>query len=376
MKPAILTVGAANAERLIRAAHLSVGRKQVVPPALLTAGGSAVNHACRLLAAGYQALSLIPLGKDDIGQLVCRTIFDAAKTGNLSEPETAFLKKWLDAVAQPDRTTGYTTIIVEQDGRRSIFSETGSSSERFGETCAGMLSSIEPETVCAVIIGHVHADAEPRADIPYGRKGAITSSIIAHFVDNTPIVANIGRSQYRLGPSRWLEELAKVDIVQFAYDEAKEFASLEDRQSPNLAEIVEWFQSNGITAVLTFDRFGALGTVPNQDRVVLAWPYDLGAKMVDGTGAGDAMAAGLAAHMATHGPARHWTIENLRDAMHTGRSWAGYACTELGGAANCPSKSQLEEFAKEASTFREVEIIRRSDADSFLWLLDRAFSSD
>ena len=37
--------------------------------------------------------------------------------------------------------------------------------------------------------------------------------------------------------------------------------------------------------------------------------------MVDGTGAGDAMAAGLAAHMTTHGPARHWTIENLRDAM-------------------------------------------------------------
>ena len=54
MEEFVLAAGSANAERLISAATVNFGGKQVVAPSRLSAGGSGVNYACRLLAAFEQ----------------------------------------------------------------------------------------------------------------------------------------------------------------------------------------------------------------------------------------------------------------------------------------------------------------------------------
>jgi sugar/nucleoside kinase (ribokinase family) len=366
MRRPILTVGAANAERLTEVEAIRLGEKHLTSPALLGGGGSAVNHACRLLAVGIPALPLFPLGDDEAGALVREALASAARTGALPEDEDARLRSWLDGLVQPGTTTGSSTVVVERGGRRTAFSEVGTASHGFEAVCRRCIEALDPESLEAVVVGHVHADAV--------LGGRITSGLLERFAGRTLVVANLGRSQYRLGSGRWLSELREVDVVQLSAEEAMEFAASASRPLSTLRAVAEWFQENGLTTVVTIDRFGAVGLFRGDSRVVLAWPYELGSAMRDGTGAGDAFAAGLAAFLARDAGGHATSIQQLRRAMEEARTWAAYACTRLGGASDCPTRQQLGAFTARTAAAYHVEVVSLSRADEYLRVLDGAFS--
>ena len=371
----ILTVGAGNTESLVEVEAVNMGQKHVVPAVIMSVGGSAVNHACRLLASGYPALPLVPIGDDDTGATIKRLVSHAAARGGLSEGERGRLSRWMDSITQVGETSGHTTILVEGGGRRTIFSETGSVTRGFPDVCARALLSIEPAELAAVVIGHIHADAAPGEGLPYGQSGKITSGLIAQFRGQVPIVANLGRSQYRLGSERWEEELRDVRLLQLAYAEAAEFTSTSPERPVGLVAMARWFRERRINAVITVDRFGAVGVANGSEDAVVAWPHDLGDRMVDATGAGDALTAGLAAAVSGREASLGLDVDSLSRCMEAAQPWAAYACTRMGGATDCPSEQDLRRFAAEVTPFRPMEKLKLDDKNTFLWLLDRAFLS-
>ena len=237
-KKDILTFGAGNAERLILVDEFLRGQKHVVEPSVLTAGGSAVNHACRLLAMGHLALPVMAIGDDEVGSLVIGTLLNAADRGDIPNAERDRLDTWMKALQQPGASTPYTTIVVERSGQRSIFTEAGTASARFPAICGETLARMEMDTVGCVLIGHIHSDAAA----PGGNNGASTSRIIEKFAGRVPVVANFGRSQYRLGPRRWKAEITRVELFQLSFDEAVELALADGRKFDSLRELVEWYR--------------------------------------------------------------------------------------------------------------------------------------
>ncbi|TPV96735.1 MAG: hypothetical protein B7733_03265, partial [Myxococcales bacterium FL481] len=288
----VLTVGAANVERVIVCGRLSPGDKHLVAPGVETAGGSALNHSCRLLAAGFSALPLVPLGDDVAGDTVRRVVFDAVRARD--ECGGGNLTSWFDRLARRGATTSVTTVVVEADGRRTVLTERGSASDSYPAVAADVLDELSPSEISGVLIGHIHSDRASAQNAG----GRTTSRVIDRFVDDVPVVANLGRTQYRLGPERWLDELRRVDLFQLSLLEAREFCGI---ARPSVRVIARWFQERGINALITVDRFGALGVLRDCRDVVFAWPDDLGDAVRDTTGAGDAMAAALMAEMVATG---------------------------------------------------------------------------
>jgi len=372
VKP-ILTVGAGNTETLIGVRSVALGQKHVVPATMTSVGGSAVNHACRLLAAGHEALPLVPLGDDRFGDTIKETVLAAAEKGGLTAKKVGTLTTWLDTITQPGESTAQTTILVEDGGRRTIFSEMSTVSVGFADVCRSALDMLGSTPLSAVIIGHIHADAVSGEATVGDQGGGITSTVIERFRGKAPIVANLGRSQYRLGSERWAKELRHVHLLQLAYAEAAEFTGSTPDAPEGLVAMARWFQEQGINAVITVDKFGAVGVSRGSEEAVVAWPLDLDDRIVDTTGAGDALAAGLAAALSAQGESRDFNLDRLKVCMEAAHPWAAYACTRMGGAQDCPSNQELRAFASEVTPFRPMEKLPLRDKSSLLWLLDRAF---
>ena len=361
----ILAIGAANAERILRVASLTPDAKAVVAPTKEGAGGSAVNHTCRLLAAGVSTRPLVPMGRDHPGKLVRDAIRKAAKTGAMAAEQRRDLTNWMTRLTQPGCTTGYSTIIVEDNGRRTSFSETATSSEHFAQLCEDILETVTAEDVSGVVIGHIHSDAASTDAAPTAqlraRPGAITSGMVSRFAGRVPVVANLGRSQYMQGPSRWLRDMRRVDLVQMTFDEAVEFLAIDRVACPSLREVATWFRANRIAAVITVDQSGAIGIAKDDERVVLARPYELGPDLVDSTGAGDAMAAGLVAFLSALESTAALDAESLRSGLDQATAWAACACRTLGGATDCPSRSDLLAFTGRYGKHPHAEVVSFDD---------------
>jgi sugar/nucleoside kinase (ribokinase family) len=208
----------------------------------------------------------------------------------------------------------------------------------------------------AVMIGHIYVD---RSGASSGREGEITKKIIDRYAEkNAFIFANFGRSQFRLGNKFWQRTLPKLTVFQLALDEVREFFS-QDHNVTSLRDIIKWFQDNEVTAVITMDKVGAIATLGGGEHgVIFARPYNLEARLVDSTGAGDAFGAGLVSYfvdkitelgqdknrISKRDCTQIMTIGNFEDAIERARYWAAYCCTKLGAASDCPDQSELDRF--------------------------------
>jgi sugar/nucleoside kinase (ribokinase family) len=114
--------------------------------------------------------------------------------------------------------------------------------------------------------------------------------------------------------------------------------------------MLRWFQDRRITAVLTLDRFGALGTFCGSRDVVFAPSFAL-EDFEDSTGAGDAFGAGLVHSLCQAG--RQPTFDCFCAAIKEARLWSAHACTTRGAASQCPSRQELAAF--------ETELRRRGE---------------
>ena len=178
-------------------------------------------------------------------------------------------------------------------------------------------------------------------------------------------------------------------MFQLALDEVREFFAL-DSSINSLRDMIEWFQNHEITAVITMDKVGAIATLGNGEHgVIFARPYDLGGRLLDTTGAGDAFGAGLVSYfidkiielekskniVSKKDLSQITTIGNFEDGIERARHWAAYCCTTLGGASGCPTQKDLERF-KSTLGGQVSALVKRgslNDFDDVLWFIDKLY---
>ena len=192
-----------------------------------------------------------------------------------------------------------------------------------------------------------------------------------------PKVVNFGSAQFKLGTKRWSRVLRDyVDVFQLDIGEIRRFCRDADLPDGSLASILGWFRER-CTVVVSLERFGAIGQLAGRDRPVAAWPYLL-ENVADSTGAGDAMGAGLVASLALEGFRLDGNDEPespFAMALSAGRACAAYACTTIGGAADCPDLDRLIAFERKGRLPDRGRGLQSGLSEQELFLIDRAFDA-
>ncbi len=359
----VLVIGGANGERVLTISpnEYKPGRKHVLTPSQTVGGGSSINHACRLLAYGIDVVPIVPVIDDHTGKLIVRTLENAAENGRMA---FQFKREWFLKPQGENEKTQFTTILNIGDDR-NVFSETGPGlAKSFSSHFTRLISRYKPESVSAVLIGHVYADRELKCDI--------TRRIIETFsATNCKIVANFGSSQYEAGHLAWESSLPNITCFQLDLVEMRRFF---DDPAMKVKDILNWFRDR-CNVVITLERMGAIAQLRGESDIIFVWPYQLPQNMiVDTTGAGDAFAAGVTSALAdkTRVPRNNnrWQQIFERAAL-----WAAYACCHSGGTIDCPNQNDLRIFKTRNSYLAHgVDIFDVNMGERVLRLIDRVYS--
>jgi sugar/nucleoside kinase (ribokinase family) len=339
----VLCVGGANGEKIVHGSPeaTGVGGKVSTGPIPLYGGGSAINHACRLLALRIAAYPVVAFADDYYGTLVRDALASAAKTGKLKPPVIEPTPQKLGL------RTGFTTVTSPRVNRRITTEVDDRLTEYFGKTVIDRFVSLldtndSRGNVGMVMIGHIHADRE--------RKGGITQRILSECGHrNIPVYANLGRSQYEMGKEAWEPFLTFMTYFQLDVSEVRRFFSNGHHE---LEEIFGWFQSK-TNLIVTMAELGAIVQRKDSKEITFVPGRSLHLSEVrDTTGAGDAFAAGFVSKALVN---RLDSADAFEEAARVGASMGAYACTNEGGANKCPNRSELEEFSKTHGEVRSIE---------------------
>lgn len=370
----VATIGGANVEHgYTLPGDFEADAKYSVAPQPRQAGGSAVNHACRLLALGVDVHPVLPLAKSDpLSGVIVEALETAARTGRATLHQRELFVRGSGLV------TPYTTIL-RQGASRAVLNEFSpdlmtafpAHVERHLERLGARRH--RPDVV---VVGHVHADRARKKRDDVGFEGEITERVLAApELAGVPKVVNFGSAQFKLGTKRWEKILREhVDVFQLDIGEVRRFCRDADLPDGSLASILDWFRER-CTVVVSLERFGAIGQRVGTDRPLAAWPY-LIEDVVDSTGAGDAMGAGLVASLALDGFALgedDGPESPLALALAAGRACAAHACTTVGGAADCPDLDRLVVFEKRGRLPGRERGLQTDLSEQELFLIDRAF---
>ncbi len=364
----ILTVGSGSAETVLTSEHpIRIGQKHITRRHELL-GGSGLNFSFRLIHAGFPALPCLSIGEDRTGHIIRETFLQSLKT---TQPNRQFIERIeSEQFFCPGLATAHTTIVVSRD-TRSIFTEKMQNAGMFREHFYRQIEQLSADpaiNIRAVLIGHIYAD-HPMNNPE--NPGEITRFLIDEFSEKALVYVNPGLSQFISGASFWESYLPQMGVFQVSLSEIRQFFEATPDVN-SLEDILHWLAARHITAVITLDKFGAIGTFQDgSDGLIFAWPFEL-ENIIDSTGAGDAFAAGFTATLYQQ---QSIDFSAFRAAIQTATIWGAYACTTLGGAQDCPDRQTLENFAKEINAFdsENIEIKSTHDADLILRLLDKAY---
>jgi hypothetical protein len=336
----VLTVGGASIEHgYTITGEFDADAKYSSEPQPRLAGGSSVNHACRLLAMGIDVHPILPLAKSDpLSETIVSALGAAEKAGH------ARYRRGKLQLPGAQLKTPYTTIIRQGGSRAALNEFSVELMERFrdhGEHhLDGLAGARRPPDV--VMLGHVHADRSPPGRGEVGFDGALSERFLTSAcLGDARRYVNFGSAQYRLGTRRWEALLREqVSVFQLDIGEVRSFCADAGLANLSLEAILGWFRER-CTVVITLERFGAIGQLVGSDAPVAAWPYLL-EDVRDSTGAGDAMGAGIVAAMLARPFDDEQEPEETRlakfaAALGFGRVCAAHACTTLGGASECPT---------------------------------------
>ncbi len=354
----IVVVGGANLEYIITSeTEIVPGAKNSVEITELY-GGSGVNYTLRLLHTGECVYPILFIGDDHAGRQIQREIVSALTANNpkiryFIEEQSFFI---------PSVDTPKSTIIVEGH-HRTILTQDKNNQNSFRTFVSSRLK--KTENIGAVIIGHIHNDKPAISRTPENLSSIFT---IKYFQNReTLIYANFGASQLAHGFDFWKAYLPSIDILQLNIYEIKKFFERKN-EYPTLEKIVETLQHLHISAIITLDKFGAIGILKNaKETLFLARPVDLGNKFVDSTGAGDAFCAGMVSVL---NGKKEILPSDFKEAMEIARSWAVFACMSYGGANQCPSAETIETFHEQIAAGNEVLQYRGARIKDIFALID------
>ncbi len=374
----VLTVGGANVEHGYALPQgFRPDTKVTIDPQPWLAGGSSVNHSCRLLAIGVDVDPILPLAKADPMTAVITQAFEAAESTGVATCRRTDLQ-----VRGPGLTTPYTTII-RQGASRAVLNEFSPDlMTAYRDHVDRHLDRLgrrrTPPDV--VMVGHIHADRAREKRKGVGYSGAITRRVLSHpELAHARRFVNFGSAQYKLGAKRWSRVLRdSVDVFQLDIGETRRFCADAGLEDASLESIFGWFRER-CTVIVTLERFGAIGQLVGSDRPIAVWPF-LIEHLADTTGAGDAMGAGVVASMLIDDFEATDVDEAERArrfqlALEFGRVCGAYACTTVGGATGCPSLETLADFEHAARRPLSEHDARREVTSHDLFLIDRAFDA-
>ena len=373
----ILAIGSGNEEHvLITPSGLEVvlGQKHPVDEAAERYGGSCVNYSLRLLSYGVPVLPIVSIGNDKMGRCIQQQLISTAQECCPSEPVLEFLQS--DAFFTPGVNTPHTTVLVHGP-HRTIFSQKPDRSEFFTKTLERRLESAEhlmngPPS--AVLLGHIYGDQPSDGQSGCGEPSECTRLIVERYTGRSCVIVNFGQTQIERGAASWQSMLAGVDVLQLNLGEMRRFLA-GGGQRRTLKQIIEWLAERSVTAVVTLDRLGALGTYKDgkEHGTVFAWSLITSDDVRDPTGAGDAFAAGMASQLRGKSAP---TFFDFREAIGVGRLWAAYACTTVAGPRAYPTPELLADFAKtiaDTRGFHPVEELHGHRSEEILDLFDMAY---
>lgn len=374
-KPLIFAIGGGNSEDILKLDSetiLEIGDKHKVETQELF-GGSGVNHSMRLLSTGYDVFPILTIGQDSIGKNIRKSLLKTARLNKVTNRVVNFIgKKDDNSFYDPNIKTPTTTIIVEHS-RRTIFTQKMKNGHNFINYVQKRIAFAEDITYItpnAVMIGHIHSDSK---EISKENSGSVTKFIINKFKNRSIVFTNLGSAQLSLGFEFWRNYLHDIDFFQVNLGEAKAFFRGKNGEELKLTEIIKIIKEININVVVTLDKFGAIGIHKEEkDSVYIAWPVLDSNEVIDPTGAGDAFASGLVAHLVN---SPNTGANSFRDAISKARIWAAYACSTFGGANQCPTTKQLEEYQEKMAlrSSKTVEIRNQDFTSEILTLLDIAF---
>lgn len=366
----IIAVGSASVENVLNCSGpVRLGEKHSVE-LQKSYGGSGLNFTFRLLAARRPVIPVLPIGKDDTGKTI-RNQIDCLATGEDFRAIRPFLHPD-NLLSDKIRHTPCTTIIVS-GGQRTIFSQHSDASADINSHLHRQLKGLlefPDNSVGGLILGHIPSDRIGENQSNYS---SLTAWIIEQFGRKGFLYVLFGKTQYELGWNFWKDKIHNIDVLQLNISEAKRFFRKKAKARPaSLMEVLSGLRAAGLTAVLTMDRFGALGTFRNSNSIFIASPLLESYDVVDSTGAGDAFAAGMIAELSKSG--KKFSSSNFSQAISQARIWAGCACTTPGGSGETP-RSDFESFDSKHHSDKDagIEIKKEDHAQELLKFIDLAF---
>ncbi len=358
----IVVVGGANIEYILKSKDNIVrGSKNFVEVEEFI-GGSGVNYTMRLLSVGCGVYPILFAGNDDNGRKIHKTILDAISL-NIDDKSRFFIQSsnfLLKGLKTPQST------IVVEGIHRTILSSDQNNKNIFKGFVKERLSSID--NISALIIGHIHSD---RVEINHEISDLSTLYAIQNVNNRCFVYSNFGRTQINYGIEYWKKYLHKIDIFQLNIQEFKIFLKKELKE-PSLKEIIKKIREANINAIITLDRFGAIGIMKDlTNSLFMVRPINIKDKFVDSTGAGDAFCAGMVYKLNGN---KNFTKIDFKEAMEMARSWATFACQSYGGAHYCPSKESIETFHEKLNHNNEVVIYEGNSMYDMIALIDTTLS--
>jgi ribokinase len=244
-----------------------LGAKFGVPEVVITSGGGGTNTAITFARQGFKTACIGRIGDDSTGESI---ISELKKEG--IEP----LFK-----VDPDHETAYSTILVSQEGERTILEYRGANEH----------------------VGIEDADWDNlKANLPDGKAGWVyidslngNEELLAKILDwaksnGSGVTYNPGKKMVKLGKELW-KHLDKVDIFSVNENEASDIVEMEYSLEKE-AEVFEKLDEivKGIVVMSKGPR--GVEVSDGKTRYIAGVPES---PIVDRTGAGDSFGAGFTA---------------------------------------------------------------------------------
>jgi len=360
-KSNIAIIGGANIEYIVKSkTDIVQGSKNFVDIEELFGGGG-LNYTMRLMGVGVTVCPFLYVGNDNIGQSIQKALISLS-----SKKSPSYRHLVRDNFFVEDLNTIRSVIIVEGQ-HRTILAQDQNNKNLF---LPYLKNEIElAKEISSVIIGHIHND---RQDINKNHSDLSTSFSIDYFSNMDKFIyCNFGSTQLAYGFLFWRDRLKLIDILQLNIDEVRSFFKVDDRKL-SLLEIIEALGELKISAIITLDKFGAIGFMKNRiNTIFLARSIDLEDEFIDSTGAGDAFCAGMVSVLDGK---KEFKTSDFKEAMEIARSWAVYACKSYGGANNCPSLGTIDAFHHKVKQGNEAIEYSDDRMVDILSLIDSTFS--
>ncbi len=361
-KNIVVVVGGANIEYILKSKENIVrGSKNFVDIDEFI-GGSGVNYTMRLLCVGCPVYPILFVGNDENGKKIHKTILKALSS-SIDDKSRFFIQS--NNFFVKDLKTPQSTIILE-GVHRTILSSDQNNENIFKEFVEERLSNIE--NISALIIGHIRSD---RKEINSNEDDLSTIYAIESVNKGCLVYSNFGRTQIEYGIDYWQKYLHKIDIFQLNVQEFNSFFKKESKKL-YLKEIIKKIRELNMNAIVTLDRFGAIGVMKDlTNSLFMARPVNIKEKFVDSTGAGDAFCAGMVYKLNGN---KNFTKIDFKESMEMARSWAVFACQSYGGANHCPLRKNIEEYHKTLNDDNEVVIYEGDSMYDLIALIDTTLS--